>query len=77
MNGEKKFITSGCKAHYFTTAVRTITADGNSSGVSLLLIEKDMPGVIVRYMSVCICMCVNMWVASRITSPLRVRTIDG
>ena len=86
MNGEKKFITSGTKAHYFTVAVRTggsgaFTHTGSSTslffalpcrstnknnlqslfpcsylsgvgigmnGVSLLLVERNMPGVSVR-----------------------------
>jgi len=43
VNGEKKFITSGVKATYFTTAVKT------EKGVSLLLIEKG-PGVTARRM---------------------------
>ncbi len=36
-------------ARRITSQLRTITTDGNNSGVALLLIEKDMPGVIVRY----------------------------
>jgi alkylation response protein AidB-like acyl-CoA dehydrogenase len=47
VNGEKKFITSGTKAHYFTTAVRTSTGAG-AGGISLLLIERDTPGITVR-----------------------------
>ncbi len=43
VNGLKKFITAGMYADYFTTAVRT-GGDG-MAGVSLLLIEKTMPGV--------------------------------
>jgi alkylation response protein AidB-like acyl-CoA dehydrogenase len=43
VNGLKKFITAGMYADYFTTAVRT-GGDG-MGGVSLLLIEKSMPGV--------------------------------
>ena len=46
VNGEKKFITSGMKAHYYTTAVRT--GGSKHGGVSLLLIEKEMEGVTVR-----------------------------
>ena len=42
VNGSKTFITSGVQADYITTAVRTGT-DG-MHGVSLLLIEADMPG---------------------------------
>jgi len=46
VNGSKKFITAGTKAHYFTTAVRT--GKSGMNGVSLLLIERDMPGVKIR-----------------------------
>jgi acyl-CoA dehydrogenase len=46
VNGEKKFITSGNKATYFTTAVRT--GGAGAKGVSLLLLEKGMPGLSVR-----------------------------
>jgi acyl-CoA dehydrogenase len=38
VNGTKKFITSGTKATYFTTAVRT-GGEGHG-GISLLLLEK-------------------------------------
>ena len=43
VNGSKTFITSGMQADYITTAVRT-GGDG-AGGVSLVLIEADMPGV--------------------------------
>lgn len=46
VNGEKKFITSGWRADYFTTAVRT--GGKGIPGISLLLIERNMPGVSVR-----------------------------
>lgn len=46
VNGTKKFITSGMKADYFTTAVRT--GGPGVGGVSLLLLEKDMPGLSMR-----------------------------
>ncbi len=46
VNGEKKFITSGVKATYFTTAVRT--GGPGMGGISLLLLEKGMPGLTVR-----------------------------
>ena len=42
VNGSKTFITSGMRADYITTAVRT-GGDG-MGGVSLLLIEADTPG---------------------------------
>lgn len=48
VNGEKKFITSGTKADYFTVAVRT--GGPGMKGVSLLLVEKDMPGITIRRM---------------------------
>lgn len=43
VNGEKTFITSGMRADFLTTAVRT-GRDG-PAGLSLLLIEGDRPGV--------------------------------
>ena len=43
VNGEKKWITSGCKADYFTVAVRT--GGSGARGISLLLVERGMPGV--------------------------------
>eukprot|EP01113_Clastostelium_recurvatum_P047952 TRINITY_DN8630_c0_g1_i3.p1 TRINITY_DN8630_c0_g1~~TRINITY_DN8630_c0_g1_i3.p1 ORF type:complete len:443 (+),score=72.91 TRINITY_DN8630_c0_g1_i3:66-1331(+) len=46
VNGEKKFITSGIKATFYTVAVRT----GKGKGVSLLLMEKGMPGLTARRM---------------------------
>jgi acyl-CoA dehydrogenase len=43
VNGQKMFITSGCRADYMTVAVRT-GGPGNA-GISLMLIETDRPGV--------------------------------
>lgn len=43
VNGEKTFITSGMRADYITTAVRT--GGAGPSGVSLLLIPGDTPGL--------------------------------
>ncbi|MDO8310260.1 MAG: acyl-CoA dehydrogenase family protein [Actinomycetota bacterium] len=43
VTGSKLYITSGTRADYFTTAVRT-GGDG-AGGISLLLIERDSPGV--------------------------------
>ncbi|KAI1198760.1 acyl-CoA dehydrogenase/oxidase [Nemania serpens] len=54
VNGEKKWITNGIWADYFTTAVRT-GGDG-MNGVSLLLIERDMGGVSTRRMD-----CQGVW----------------
>ncbi|KAF9927815.1 hypothetical protein FBU30_002860 [Linnemannia zychae] len=54
VNGEKKWITNGTFADYFTTAVRT-GGDG-MGGVSLLVIERGMPGVSTRQMK-----CSGVW----------------
>ena len=43
VNGQKTFITSGMRADWFTTAVRTGPA--GRSGISVLLIPGDAPGV--------------------------------
>jgi acyl-CoA dehydrogenase len=43
VNGSKTFITSGMRADYFTTAVRT-GGDG-PAGISLLVIPGDSPGL--------------------------------
>ena len=42
VNGSKMFITSGMRADYYTVAVRT--GGPGMAGVSLMLIEKGMPG---------------------------------
>lgn len=42
VNGSKTFITSGMRADHYTVAVRT-GGEGHS-GISLLLIDRDMPG---------------------------------
>ena len=42
VNGSKMFITSGMRADYYTVAVRT--GGPGMGGISLMLIEKDMPG---------------------------------
>lgn len=42
VNGAKTFITSGCRADFFTTAVRT--GESGAHGVSLLVIERGTPG---------------------------------
>ena len=49
VNGEKKWITNGIYADYFTTAVRTGPAHSMMEGISLLLIERG-PGVTTRHM---------------------------
>lgn len=42
VNGSKTFITSGHRADHYTVAVRT--GGEGSSGISLLLIDRDTPG---------------------------------
>ena len=42
VNGEKTFITSGMRADYYTVAVRT--GGPGSSGISLLLVERERTG---------------------------------
>ncbi|KAK9451589.1 acyl-CoA dehydrogenase/oxidase [Limtongia smithiae] len=54
VNGEKKWITNGIWADYFTVAVRT--GKPGMGGVSLMLLEKTMPGISVRRMD-----CSGMW----------------
>ncbi|KAL0478295.1 medium-chain specific acyl-CoA dehydrogenase, mitochondrial [Acrasis kona] len=48
VNGTKKWITGGLFGDFFTTAVRT--GGEGAGGISLLLLEKNMPGVNVRKM---------------------------
>jgi len=43
VNGSKTFITSGCRADFVTTAVRT-GGGGKHRGISLLIIERGTPG---------------------------------
>lgn len=42
VTGAKTFITSGCRADYVTTAVRT--GGPGHGGISLLVVERDTPG---------------------------------
>jgi len=42
VNGNKTFITSGCRADQVTCAVRT--GDAGAHGISFLVIERDTPG---------------------------------
>jgi len=42
VNGAKTFITSGCRADFITTAVRT--GDEGHGGISLLVVEAGTPG---------------------------------
>lgn len=54
VNGEKKWITNGVTADFFTVAVRT-GVEG-SRGISMLLIERSMPGITARQMD-----CQGVW----------------
>jgi acyl-CoA dehydrogenase len=45
VNGAKTFITSGCRADFVTTVVRT--GDAGARGLSLLVVEKGTPGFTV------------------------------
>jgi acyl-CoA dehydrogenase len=45
VNGEKTFITSGMRADFITTAVRTDPAVKGSGGISVLVIDGDTPGL--------------------------------
>jgi len=44
VNGSKTFITNGVSSDYIITAVKTNT-EANSNGMSLLVIDRDLPGV--------------------------------
>eukprot|EP01006_Ploeotia_vitrea_P001123 TRINITY_DN104249_c0_g1_i1.p1 TRINITY_DN104249_c0_g1~~TRINITY_DN104249_c0_g1_i1.p1 ORF type:complete len:412 (+),score=39.69 TRINITY_DN104249_c0_g1_i1:20-1255(+) len=46
LNGQKKWITRGVDSHFFTVACRT--GGEGAGGLSMLLVERDMPGVKVR-----------------------------
>eukprot|EP01116_Phalansterium_solitarium_P012522 TRINITY_DN288_c1_g1_i2.p2 TRINITY_DN288_c1_g1~~TRINITY_DN288_c1_g1_i2.p2 ORF type:complete len:426 (-),score=189.53 TRINITY_DN288_c1_g1_i2:153-1430(-) len=48
VNGTKKWITGGMMGDFFTTAVRT--GEQGFGGLSLLLLERSMPGLSVRKM---------------------------
>jgi len=54
VNGEKKWITNGTFADYFTVAVRT--GEKGMGGISMLLLERSMPGLKTRPMK-----CSGMW----------------
>jgi acyl-CoA dehydrogenase len=45
VNGAKTYITSGCRADFVTTAVRT--GDAGAHGISLLVVERGTPGFTV------------------------------
>ncbi|KAF4672174.1 hypothetical protein FOL47_000825 [Perkinsus chesapeaki] len=54
VSGEKKWITNGIFADYFSVAVRT--GGPGMKGISMLLIERDMPGVKTTRME-----CQGVW----------------
>ena len=54
VNGEKKWITNGVFADYFTVAVRT--GGKGMGGISLMLLEKGMPGIECKQMD-----CMGVW----------------
>uniref|UniRef100_A0A0G4FF44 Cytochrome b5 heme-binding domain-containing protein n=1 Tax=Chromera velia CCMP2878 TaxID=1169474 RepID=A0A0G4FF44_9ALVE len=54
LNGEKKWITNGVFADFFTVACRT--GGPGMGGVSLLLVERSMAGVSTRQMN-----CMGVW----------------
>jgi len=54
LNGEKKWITNGIFADYFTVACRT--GGPGMGGISLLLVERGMPGLKTRKMK-----CSGVW----------------
>ena len=45
VNGEKVFITSGMRCDWITLAVRTGTESKGASGISMLLVPCDAPGI--------------------------------
>jgi len=54
VNGEKKWITNGVFADFFTVAVRT--GGPGAQGISFLLLERSMPGITTRQMK-----CSGVW----------------
>merc|ERR1719502_2625338 len=54
LSGEKKWITNGIFAKYFTVAART--GGPGMNGLSLLLVERGMPGVTTKKMK-----CSGVW----------------
>jgi acyl-CoA dehydrogenase len=48
LSGEKKFITSGNKADWFTVAARTAANSSGAAGISLFLVDAHSPGITVR-----------------------------
>jgi len=50
VNGSKKWISGALMADYFTVAVRTGSKADGMNGLSLLLLDKNMPGISIRKM---------------------------
>jgi len=50
VNGQKKWITCSINADFFTVAVRTGGEGSGRNGISILLLEKSMPGIHLRRM---------------------------
>jgi len=48
INGSKKWITGGMKADYFTVLCRTDAQKNGHAGLSLILVERNCPGVTCR-----------------------------
>jgi len=56
VNGEKKWITNGIFSDYFTVCARTGSQKDGAKGLSMILVEKSMPGVNTRKMK-----CSGVW----------------
>lgn len=56
VNGSKMWITNGIYADYFTVAVRTGAPGSAHQGISMLLLERSMPGVKTERME-----CMGVW----------------
>jgi alkylation response protein AidB-like acyl-CoA dehydrogenase len=56
VNGSKMWITNGIYADYFTVAVRTGPPNSAHKGLSMLLLERSMPGIETKKMD-----CMGVW----------------
>ena len=56
VDGNKKWITNGIYADYFTVAVRTGDKNSAHKGLSMILVERTMPGVTTTKMD-----CTGVW----------------